>query len=1139
MPNLSLTFLGSFEVSRDGAPLTRFRSDKVRALLAYLAVEAGRPHSRASLCGLLWPDQPDDAALHNLSQTLLRLREALGEPRGGASALRASRQAIQWQVSDTHRLDVAEFARLAASAAGADLERAAELYRGELLPGFSLPGCAAFEEWLLLTRERFARLALGALEALARQDTAAGRYARAAEHARRQIALDPWREEGHRQLIRALAASGDRAAALAAYERCRQTLRDGLGVEPDPATAALAAQIRAGASEPPRPREGPGGAPRVGPAEPAGPARPLGRPPASLPAPPTPLIGRAAELAELAALLHAPGTRLLTILGPGGMGKTHLAIELARASRERFADGVCFVALAPLAGADELPAALLHALDLQPRGDPAALAIQVLRDRQLLLVLDNVEHVLEVADLVARLLQAAPRLQILATSRERLNLRGEQRYLIGGLAYEPGAPEGDGAEPPAVQLFVQSARRVQPRFRLGDGELGEVRRICRLVLGMPLGLELAAAWVELLPLGAIAAQIERSGDFLAAELRDVPERQRSMRAIFDWSWRLLRADEQRVFRQLAVFRGGFTLEAAQAVAGATPAMLLRLVGKSLVQGSAGRYEVHELLRQFAHEQLGLAQERAAVELRHGQFYLAFVAERERRLFRDQPAQAAAEIRHELDNIRQAWRWAALHGRFGELGRSACSLALFYRLSGAAAEWEQLLELGITRAREQLGPGAGDAAPRGELSVLMALLGSACIQQGKHVQARRWAEQAIALAPASGGVGETHGLLVLGQALRRIGQSERAREVLERAAALARRAQLGGPCPEQLPDTEFVAYNWLCSIALSNDEHAAAARYVEQGMRLCQRLQKTIGMMILRSDLLDIALATGDYAAARPHGEEVLRLAQGLGYRRMEATTLCALGSLARLSGAYTQAQALAAQALAAFRGMGDLVGEAVACHESGYVRLLLGDYAGAQRWLDHALHILRAADLPARELLQHTLLLAQLAHATADDARALGHATQAVAMARRLEGTSSQAQALALLGLAHARLGQPQLAAEAYAQALSCAGEGGAQLRALPHAGLAELALAGGDLAAARGHAELLWHMLAVEQAQLDEPFGAHVACYRVLAATGDARAAALLQRVRRLRDQYAAQIADPALRRSFLDRVASHGAPV
>src|SRR5262249_11094821 len=323
----------------------------------------------------------------------------------------------------------------------------------------------------------------------------------------------------------------------------------------------------------------------------------------NLPAALTPLVGRAGELDQLAAWLTRPDCRLITLVGTGGVGKTGLALELARAHLASFSDGVYFVSLAPLASADALASAIVRALDLAVQaGDLTAALVRALRHKQILLVLDNFEHLLDGVGLVLELLQAAPGLRIVATSRERLNVRGEQCYAVQGLEYKPSATATDVA-PPAVRLFAQSAQRVQPEFSVSEANLPELMRIGRLTLGMPLALELAAAWVELLPLAEIAAQIERSADFLATDMHDLPERQRSMRAVFDWSWQLLRPDEQRIFRQLAVFRGGFTIAAAQTVAEASLRSLLRLVEKSLLQIDEGYYKIHELLRQFAAEQL--------------------------------------------------------------------------------------------------------------------------------------------------------------------------------------------------------------------------------------------------------------------------------------------------------------------------------------------------------------------------------------------------------------------------------------------------------------------------------------------------------------------------------------------------------
>jgi DNA-binding SARP family transcriptional activator len=376
MATLTLTFLGSFQAALDDQPIRQFRSDKVRALLACLALEADRPYSRASLCGLLWPDQSDDAALHNLSQTLLRLRQALGDVRGTTSFLRISRQTIQWNGASDYRLDAADFARLAASAAPAELAQAAALYRGELLAGFSLPGCEAFEEWLLLVRERFAHLALRALDALTRAQLAEARYDQAAQYARRQLELDPWREEAHRQLMRALALGGDRAAALAQYAYFCQVLESGLGIEPDEQTHALYEQIRTNQLQ---------AATQLtsAPAALRGASVPVHELHAGDEAPePGRVFGREAELALLRRWLLDERCQVVALLGIGGVGKTTLAAVLAHAVAGQF-ELLFWRSLLNAPPLEELLRPLLQALTDQALANlPASL------DDQLALLLD-------------------------------------------------------------------------------------------------------------------------------------------------------------------------------------------------------------------------------------------------------------------------------------------------------------------------------------------------------------------------------------------------------------------------------------------------------------------------------------------------------------------------------------------------------------------------------------------------------------------------------------------------------------------------------------------------------------------------------------------------------------------------------
>jgi predicted ATPase/DNA-binding SARP family transcriptional activator len=1126
MPPLSLRLLGTFQVLRDGAPITRFRGDKVRALLAYLATETDRPHARAALAALLWPEHGDDLALRNLTQAVVRLRAVLGDE---GMLLESSRDALGWRAAAC--VDVPEFEQLARSAEVADLARAAQLYGGEFLAGFSLPGCEAFEEWLLLRREQLHQLALSTLARLAELHERAGDYAALCQYARRLLALEPWHEAAHRQLMRGLALSGDRSTALNQYERCREVLANELGVEPDVETRALYERIRAEEFTPA--------------------TRDASAPRHNLPAPLSPFVGREAELAELAMHRAQPETRLLTLIGVGGIGKTRLALELARASLDAYADGVFFVSLASLATASELPAAIAQALDLSLHSrDPVTALLHFLRSKQLLFILDNFEHLLESAELVVALLQEAPRLQIIVTSRARLNLRGEQIYVVPGLEYAAEAIPAAAAQSAAVRLFAQAARRARPGFEVSEANLPSLLRICQLVQGMPLGLELAAAWTEMLSVAEIVQEIERSADFLAADWSDAPSRQRSMRAVFQWSWRLLNDAERRVFRRLAVFRGGFTREAAETVVGATLGLLASLVHKSLLRRADGgatqaaRYEIHELLRQFAAHALDAASdERAALEARHAEFYLGFVAEREMRLARNEPREAMLEIRAEIDNVRQAWDWAATCTRIEELNHSAHGLWHFYWLTGLLSEGEQAFGL----AAEQIHrppEGASHRVPailavqRLE-SKLRAAQANLMSQQGRYDQALLAAQQAITLGQASRGAeGESIGHLRYGQALFRKGQCEDARTHFERALERLHSYQSEYPDSEALRDAEWETYVWLGTVAKYQGDFATARTQIDRGLQICQCMGKLRGEMMCLANLAEIARASGDYPSARAGHEWALRIARTLGLRWGEGAIQLELGDVLRLQGQYALAHDLTDRALVLLREIGDTLFAGFALANLGRLHSYMGDYARARSWLDQLAHLSIEREAPEVEAVG-LLALALLSYQTEADEQAHTYAAQAWRVARQMGGRSNEANALVIIGHAQAGLKRLAEATTAYHQALTLYEElGQAPLAAEAQAGLASLALAEGDLAAALAHVEVIWSILANHpRADLDEPFYVYLACYRVLDAVHDPRAAALLQTAQRLLHEYADTITDDLLRRSFLENVATHRA--
>jgi predicted ATPase/transcriptional regulator with XRE-family HTH domain len=400
-----------------------------------------------------------------------------------------------------------------------------------------------------------------------------------------------------------------------------------------------------------------------------GPGGGQSRPAPSLHRSPTPLIGREPELATLNRLLGDPHCQLLTLAGPGGIGKTRLALELASIQYAQFPDGVFFVPLVSLSLPEFVAPAIGSALGLSSSSllDPKVQLLNHLRQKSLLLVLDNLEHLLEGVGLLAELLEQAPGVKLLVTSRERLNLQGEWLFDLQGLPVPPLDQVDRAEEYSAVALFIQSAQRAQVGFELSAEERPWAARICQLVKGMPLAIELAAAWVRLLSCQEIAQEIEHNLDFLATSARDLPARHRSMRAVFDHSWKLVSNEERQALSRLSVFRGGFTREAAEQVAGASLTLLSALISKSLAQPVAdGRFDLHELVRQYVeahldtepggHEMATGYPNSFAARKAHATYYLALVEQAVPQLYGPSQAAWLQRLEREYDNIRAALTW---------------------------------------------------------------------------------------------------------------------------------------------------------------------------------------------------------------------------------------------------------------------------------------------------------------------------------------------------------------------------------------------------------------------------------------------------------------------------------------------------
>ncbi len=422
----------------------------------------------------------------------------------------------------------------------------------------------------------------------------------------------------------------------------------------------------------------------------------------NLPAQTTLFVGREAELAELNALIRTPPVRLVTILAPGGMGKTSLSLELAkqqihpRPGYQSFDGGIFFVELARLTSADDLVPAVAEAVSysFQPDGREAKQQIlDFLHEKTVLLILDNFEHVIVGRGLVQDILQSAPQVKIIVTSREKLNLSAETVFTLEGMTFPDWETPADVLDYDAVKLFMQSARRIRADFHLQTHELADVARICRLMQGTPLGILLAAAWIESLSVAEISAEIDRSLDFLESDLVDLPERQRNLRAVFEYSWNLLTAREQALYPRLALFRGGFTRDAVQQITGADLRTLSALINKSLLRrdNMTGRYLIHELLRQFAEEKLKQSADPDTVYDAHSRYFATLVAGRTPEMKGHGQFEALNAIETDFENVRIAWTWMVSQRHEDDLRRMIEGLYLFLTLRNRFMDGEQLFQ----------------------------------------------------------------------------------------------------------------------------------------------------------------------------------------------------------------------------------------------------------------------------------------------------------------------------------------------------------------------------------------------------------------------------------------------------------------
>lgn len=958
MDRLHINLLGGFAVAIAQQPITKFRSAKSRALLAYLAAQPERAHARPTLATLLWGDLPEDAAKTNLRIELSNLNKLLADH----PALTIERNTVRFHAehATVDLLDfqtaLTTFLALPGETQRAQLGRlcaAVEHYTGEFLNGLTVADALAFDEWRLMTQERLHEQAMGALTLLQQLYAEQGHWAELATTARRQLAFVPWQESAHRNLIQALAAQGQRDAALEQYERCVAVLQAELGVEPTPTTQEMAARLRSHDA-------GEGSAQLT-----------LVR--HNLPKQAKTLVGRKAAIEQVYGLVQQE--RLVTLLGLGGVGKSRLAQAVAQKSLRDFADGVWFVALAQIEATDDAPERIALAMaaaigfPLTSAQQPLAELAAHLADKEILFVLDNWDQLTPAAETLCEHLLATQAVHLLATSRVRLQVAGEIVVPLEGLP-----------APAAFTLFVERARQVVPAFA-AEAQRTDIAQLCDQVAGLPLGIELAASWVE----HFAVAEIGHSLMEIVVEPEQADgyvSRHQTLDTLFEYSWRLLSPAQQQILAHLSAFRGGFDRTAAGAITGSTLSDLSSLLAHSLIQRvSAGRYDLHPLVQEFAARKLASAAIPTLFHA-HAAYYLNLLVTTE--------LTNRAALRIDFNNLRRAWQQAIVAMDSQLMARSAEAFGEFIARFGLMRDGNQLFAAAAAQfatlppAQELVAQlldqqalflrcldGLRAVKPLQQRVLRLTQnqklqtrahfdLANYYAEQGEWPQADFHFDQAEALAQASADLGLYIGMVeerihinaihFRGDFAQGIARLEELLPLLDQAAIAIDDAQ----------NLRFRILQSLPILAIRQRAYGTAIHYAQEALALARQLAHRHRQC---SILLDLALAeqfAGLYEQAVAHNLASLAIAEEIGDADEVALLKANLCLTLRQQGALTEALAYGEAAIASLRTLGNRRIEGQARNRVGHTLLALERWLAAEQAYTEALLVWAPTQHPNR-----------------------------------------------------------------------------------------------------------------------------------------------------------------------------------
>ncbi|MCA9948360.1 MAG: tetratricopeptide repeat protein [Anaerolineales bacterium] len=932
---LKFTLLGQVLLVKNGQPLSRFRSQKEAALLIYLA-QTGETHPREFIAELLWDGRTTQQSLSNLRTVLTRLRKRVGD------ALLITRKSLALAPESRQQVDsvillqtLAELGQIDTPAKAGTLQKALDTYQDDFLADFDLPAAPNFEQWMLATRAHIRQQVIAAYAKLGHYVLSTGDVAFGIEVVQRWLQVDALDEAAHTLLMRLQIKQGKVQEAAAHYAHVIKLLKTELNAAPSAEMTALIQHARS---------------------QPIIRSRQATTAHHNLPAAYDQFFGRKNAQQEIHVRLDQPWCRLVTIVGQGGVGKTRLATTIARSRLSQYRDGVWLVDLTEIDPADDdlaeaIAIEIATILDLRLSGSAAPIAqlLSHLQHKQMLLMLDNFENLLAGRQIVLDIVERCENVQLLITSREALKIRAEWTIALRGLSYSTN--DTDDMPSDAVELFA-ARRAQQQRGTLTAAELIPIHAICRMVEGLPLAIELAAALTRSASCQVIADQLRDGFAALVASLHDVPHRHSGLHIVFEMSWRTLTPTLQQLLARLSLFAGGFTQTAAQQIAEADVQHLVALGEKSLLiqDVAAERCRLHAVVRAYAAEKRPFSDD---TPQKHAHYYLTLLAQHTGRLQKEAPQRSVAVIQPDIDNVRLAWQTGLAQRYVDLLSAALTPLSIYYQLRGLAREGKAVMHTTFNTALTWGSAGSALAIRAGlERARFQNRLGQywpvvKTIQTVLQLAAQgndRWAQ----------GMGQ----VLWGEALWRLGEYDLAVEKLTHALTIARAIDstlLIGWCHHHLGVIDDI-----------QSRYTAAHDHLQQA---CVAWQTTDNAQALSNSLNSIGLVCyhqGDLHASQHAMEQALTLCNQIDNYHLQALLLNNLSIIATEQGDYMGAQYYLHLGLELANTNGNLTGKGEIYTNLGRNYRLLGETELAVASLEHGLRIAESID--NRSLIATTMI---------------------------------------------------------------------------------------------------------------------------------------------------------------------------